>query len=85
MGHSNGFAAKAFLVAAREAAAMMPKGGRIVAISFAPGGRLEAATLGGDGRGKGSNGSAVRYFVGGLASRAITVNTTSPGWVEDRC
>jgi hypothetical protein len=32
--------AKAFLVAVREAAPLMPNGGRIVAITFAPGGRF---------------------------------------------
>src|SRR3984893_732764 len=32
--------AKAFLVAVREAAPLMPKGARIVAITFAPGGRF---------------------------------------------
>ncbi|HEX2712841.1 MAG TPA: SDR family oxidoreductase, partial [Candidatus Acidoferrales bacterium] len=32
--------AKAFLVGVREAVSLMPKGGRIVAITFAPGGRF---------------------------------------------
>jgi enoyl-[acyl-carrier protein] reductase III len=76
--------AKAFLVAVREAAPLMSKGGRIVAITFAPGGRfgswqpwvsMVAA--------KAAMESLVRYFAVALASRGITVNSISPGWVED--
>ena len=76
--------AKAFLVAAREAAAMMPKGGRIVAISFAPGGRFGSwQPWVAMGAAKAAMEVLVRYFAVALASRGITVNTISPGWVED--
>src|SRR5712672_885162 len=76
--------AKAFLIAVREAAPLMSNGGRIIAISFAPGGRfgswqpwvaLGAATAAME--------VLVRYFAVALAQRGITVNTISPGWVED--
>lgn len=50
--------AKAFLVSAREVASFMPKGGRIVAITFAPGRALrKLAAVGGHGVGEGSDGS----------------------------
>jgi len=76
--------AKAFLVAVREAAAMMPKGGRIVAISFAPGGRFGSwQPWVAMGAAKAAMEVLVRYFAVALASRGITVNTISPGWVED--
>ena len=76
--------AKAFLVAAREAAAMMPKGGRIVAISFAPGGRFGSwQPWVAMGAAKAAMEVLGRYFAVALASRGITVNTISPGWVED--
>jgi len=82
--HSNGFAGEGIPVAAREAAAMMPKGGRIVAISFAPGGRFGSwQPWVAMGAAKAAMEVLVRYFAVALASRAITVNTTSPGWVED--
>jgi NAD(P)-dependent dehydrogenase (short-subunit alcohol dehydrogenase family) len=38
--------AKAFLVGVREAARLMREGGRIIAITFAPGGGLEAGSRG---------------------------------------
>ena len=76
--------AKAFLVAVREAAAMMPKGGRIVAISFAPGGRFGSwQPWVAMGAAKAAMEVLVRYFAVALAGRGITVNTISPGWVED--
>src|SRR6266436_109251 len=76
--------AKAFLVAVREAAAMMSKGGRIVAISFAPGGRFGSwQPWVAMGAAKAAMEVLVRYFAVALASRGITVNTISPGWVED--
>jgi enoyl-[acyl-carrier protein] reductase III len=76
--------AKAFLVGVRSAVAMMPDGGRIIAITYAPGGRY-----GGwqpwiaMGSAKAAMESAMRYFAVALAARAITVNAISPGWVED--
>lgn len=76
--------AKAFLVAVREAVPMMANGGRIVAISFAPGGRFGSwQPWVAMGAAKASMEVLVRYFAVALASRGITVNTISPGWVED--
>src|SRR5467141_3884285 len=76
--------AKAFLVAVREAAPLMSDGGRIVAITFAPGGRFASwqpwVPMG---AAKAAMESLVRYFAVALASRDITVNTISPGWIED--
>jgi enoyl-[acyl-carrier protein] reductase III len=76
--------AKAFLVAVREAAALMSKGGRIVAITFAPGGRFGSwQPWVAMGAAKAAMEVLVRYFAVALARRGITVNTISPGWVED--
>jgi enoyl-[acyl-carrier protein] reductase III len=76
--------AKAFLVAVREAAPLMSKGGRIVAITFAPGGRFGSwQPWVAMGAAKAAMEVLVRYFAVALASRGITVNTISPGWVED--
>jgi len=76
--------AKAFLVAAREAVALMPNGGRIVAITFAPGGRFGSwQPWVAMGAAKAAMESLVRYFAVALAARGITVNSISPGWVED--
>lgn len=76
--------AKAFLVAVREAAPLMSNGGRIVAISFAPGGRFGSwQPWVAMGAAKAAMEVLVRYFAVALARRGITVNTISPGWVED--
>ena len=76
--------AKAFLVAVREAAPMMSNGGRIIAISFAPGGRFGSwQPWVAMGAAKAALEVLVRYFAVALARRGITVNTISPGWVED--
>ena len=76
--------AKAFLVAVREAVPLMSNGGRIVAISFAPGGRFGSwQPWVAMGAAKAALEVLVRYFAVALASRGITVNTISPGWVED--
>jgi NAD(P)-dependent dehydrogenase (short-subunit alcohol dehydrogenase family) len=76
--------AKAFLVAVREAAPLMSQGGRIVAITFAPGGRFGSwQPWIAMGAAKAALESLVRYFAVALAGRGITVNTISPGWVED--
>lgn len=76
--------AKAFLVAVREAAPLMSKGGRIVAITYAPGGRFGSwQPWVAMGAAKAAMEVLVRYFAVALASRGITVNTISPGWVED--
>jgi NAD(P)-dependent dehydrogenase (short-subunit alcohol dehydrogenase family) len=76
--------AKAFLVGVREAAPMMFNGGRIIAISFAPGGRFGSwQPWIAMGAAKAALEVLVRYFAVALARRGITVNTISPGWVED--
>jgi NAD(P)-dependent dehydrogenase (short-subunit alcohol dehydrogenase family) len=76
--------AKAFLVAVREAAPLMPNGGRIVAITFAPGGRFGSwQPWVAMGAAKAAMESVARYFAVALASRGITVNSISPGWIED--
>lgn len=76
--------AKAFLVAVRVAAPLMSKGGRIIAISFAPGGRFGSwQPWVAMGAAKAAMEVLVRYFAVALAPQGITVNTISPGWVED--
>jgi NAD(P)-dependent dehydrogenase (short-subunit alcohol dehydrogenase family) len=76
--------AKAFLVAVREAAPLMSRGGRIIAISFAPGGRFGSwQPWVAMGAAKAAMEVLVRYFAVALARQGITVNTISPGWVED--
>lgn len=76
--------ATAFLVGAREAAKLMSDGGRIIAITWAPGGRtggLQPWVA--MGSAKAALETLVRYFAVTLAQRGITVNSVSPGWTED--
>ena len=76
--------AKAFLIAVREAVPLMSAGSRIVAITFAPGGRFGSwQPWVAMGAAKSALEVLVRYFAVALASRGITVNSISPGWVED--
>lgn len=76
--------AKAFLVGVREAQALMSTGGRIVAITYAPGGRYGSwQSWVGMGAAKSALEVLARYFAVALAPRGITVNTISPGWIED--
>jgi NAD(P)-dependent dehydrogenase (short-subunit alcohol dehydrogenase family) len=76
--------AKAFLVGVREAVPLMSEGGRIVAITFAPGGRFGSwQPWVAMGAAKAAMEVLVRYFAVALAGRGITVNTISPGWIED--
>lgn len=76
--------AKAFLVGVREAVPLMSGGGRIVAITFAPGGRFGSwQPWVAMGAAKAAMEVLVRYFAVALAGRGITVNTISPGWIED--
>jgi NAD(P)-dependent dehydrogenase (short-subunit alcohol dehydrogenase family) len=75
---------RGFLISLREAATIMPTGGRILAISYHTG-----AVTGGFqswvamGPAKAAMESLVRYFAVALARRGITVNAISPGWIED--
>jgi enoyl-[acyl-carrier protein] reductase III len=76
--------ATAFLVGAREAAKLMRSGGRIVAITYAPGGKtggLQPWVA--MGAAKAALETLVRYFAVTLAPQSITVNAVSPGWTED--
>jgi len=76
--------AKAFLVAVREVCPLMGSGGRIVAITYAPGGRTGSwQPWVGMGAAKSAMESLCRYFAVALAKRGITVNAISPGWIED--
>jgi NAD(P)-dependent dehydrogenase (short-subunit alcohol dehydrogenase family) len=76
--------AKAFLVAVREAVALMGDGGRIFAITYAEGSRTGGLQPWvGMGSAKAALESLVRYFAVSFAKRSITVNAISPGWTED--
>jgi NAD(P)-dependent dehydrogenase (short-subunit alcohol dehydrogenase family) len=76
--------AKAFLVGVREAIPLMGSGGRIFAITYAPGSRTGGLQPWvGMGSAKAALESLVRYFAVTLAKRGITVNAISPGWTED--
>lgn len=76
--------AKAFVLAAREASHIMPDGGRIIAITYAPGSRTGSfQPWVGMGAAKAALESLVRYFAVAFAKRSITVNAISPGWIED--
>jgi NAD(P)-dependent dehydrogenase (short-subunit alcohol dehydrogenase family) len=76
--------AKAFLVAVREAVALMGDGGRIFAMTYAEGSRTGGLQPWvGMGSAKAALESLVRYFAVALAKRGITVNAISPGWTED--
>src|SRR3989449_3701711 len=76
--------ARAFLVAVRAACPLMGEGGRIVAITYAPGGRTGSwQPWVGTGAAKSAMESLCRYFAVALAKRGITVNAISPGWIED--
>jgi len=76
--------AKAFLVGVREAIPLMSDGGRILAITYAPGSRTGGLQPWvGMGSAKAALESLVRYFAVTLAQRGITVNALSPGWTED--
>jgi enoyl-[acyl-carrier protein] reductase III len=76
--------AKGLLVGAREAAGLMPEGGRIIAITYAPGGRTGSwQSWVAMGSAKVAMESLCRYLAVTLAKRRITVNAISPGWIED--
>jgi NAD(P)-dependent dehydrogenase (short-subunit alcohol dehydrogenase family) len=76
--------AKAFLIGVRQAEKLMPDNGRIIAITYAPGGRYGSwQAWVGMGAAKSALETLCRYFAVALAPRGITVNTISPGWIED--
>jgi enoyl-[acyl-carrier protein] reductase III len=76
--------AKAFLIAVREANALMSEGGRIIAITYAQGSRTGSLLPWvGMGSAKAAMESLVRYFAVALGRRRITVNAISPGWTEN--
>jgi len=76
--------AKAFLVAVREASQLMSEGGRVIAITYAPGGRFGSwQPWVAMGAAKSALEVLCRYFAVALAPRGITVNALSPGWIED--
>ncbi len=76
--------AQAFLVGVRSALPLMPDGGRVIAISYAPGARYGGwQPWVAMGAAKSALESLTRYFAVALAPRGITVNALSPGWVED--
>ena len=82
--HAMDSQAKAFLVGVREAAGLMGQGGRVVAITYAPGGQKGTwQPWVAMGSAKAALESLVRYFAVALAPRGITVNSVSPGLTDD--
>ena len=76
--------AKAFLVGVRAAEKLMSTGGRVIAITYAPGGVYGSwQSWVAMGAAKSAMESLARYFAVALAPRGITVNTISPGWIDD--
>jgi NAD(P)-dependent dehydrogenase (short-subunit alcohol dehydrogenase family) len=76
--------AKAFLVGVQQAVPMMGPGGRIVAITYAPGSQKGTwQPWVAMGSAKAAMESLVRYFAVALAARGITVNSVSPGLTDD--
>jgi len=76
--------AKAFLVGTREAVQMMESGGRVFAITYGEGSRTGGLLPWvGMGAAKAAMESTVRYFAVAVAKRGITVNSISPGWIDD--
>jgi enoyl-[acyl-carrier protein] reductase III len=76
--------AKAFLLGVREATRLMPGGGRIIAITYAPSARTGSwQPWVAMGSAKAAQESLVRYFAVALAKRGITVNAVSPGATDD--
>ncbi|PYM92462.1 MAG: short-chain dehydrogenase [Candidatus Rokuibacteriota bacterium] len=76
--------AKAFLVGVQQAAPMMAAGGRIVAVTYAPGAQKGTwQPWVAMGAAKAAMESLVRYFAVALAPRGITVNSLSPGLTDD--
>ena len=75
--------AKAFLVAGRESVRLMRDSGRIIAITYAPGGRTGSwQPWIAMGSAKAALESLCRYFAVALGKRGITVNAICPGYVD---
>ncbi len=76
--------AKSFLMGVQACGKLMESGGRIVAITFAPGSRTGSwQSWIAMGSAKAAMESLCRYFAVALAKRGITVNAVSPGLTED--
>jgi len=76
--------AKSFLVGVQETTRLMGPGGRIIAITYAPGSRTGSwQNWIAMGAGKSALESLCRYFAVALAQRGITVNAVSPGLTDD--
>src|SRR5437870_1833544 len=76
--------AKGFLVGVQQAAPLMSAGGRIVAVTYAPGAQKGTwQPWVAMGSAKAAMESLVRYFAVALAPRGITVNSISPGLTDD--
>ena len=76
--------ALAMLVSVRAAVPMMRDGGRILAVTYAPGGRTGSwQPWVAMGSAKAAMESLCRYFAVALAPRGITVNMVSPGATDD--
>jgi NAD(P)-dependent dehydrogenase (short-subunit alcohol dehydrogenase family) len=76
--------ALAMLVSVREASKFMSDGGRIIAVTYATGGRAGSwQPWIAMGAAKAAMESVCRYFAVALAPRRITVNLVSPGATED--
>lgn len=74
----------AMVVACQACVPLMREGGRIIGITHAPGGRSGSwqpwAAMG---PAKAALEATVRYFAVALATKGITVNTVSPGLIDD--
>src|SRR5437899_6322985 len=82
--HAMDSQAKAFLVGVREAVPIMGQGGRIVAVTYAPGGQKGTwQPWVAMGSAKAALESLVRYFEVTLAPRGITVNSVSTCLTDD--
>jgi NAD(P)-dependent dehydrogenase (short-subunit alcohol dehydrogenase family) len=77
-------ASVAMTMACQRCAPLMTGGGRIIGITYAPGGRTGSwqvwLAMGG---GKAAMESTIRYFAVALAKKGITVNSVSPNTVDD--
>jgi enoyl-[acyl-carrier protein] reductase III len=76
--------ARAFFIGARAAAKYMTGGGRILALSYTPGGRTGGwQPWVGMGSAKAALDSTCRYFAVALGRYGITVNSVSPGCSDE--